>query len=197
MFARTFQGGQIVVDAVAHFLRAFLVGIERQGRRPGKRRAHHRNRAEYIGPDQRTTCRDMGAGVVAEHRVYRPVSHRCDQPQDIAHEVEHAEGREVAVVIAVPSGRASVTALVRRDDVIARRSQRQHDFPPAIGQFRKTVQQQYQWTVLCFVPGLQDMHAQAIVVVHEAAAYAGRQIGLRERRELGHGWIVGAYINVH
>ncbi len=119
------------------------VGIERQRRRAGKRRAHQRYRAEHVRPQQRAPGRDGRAEIVPDD-CRRPSGSRArHQPERVAHQVEHAEAGEVAVVVGVPAGGAAIAALVRRDHVIARFRQRQHHFAPAVGEFGKAVQQQH------------------------------------------------------
>ena len=103
-----------------------------------------------------------GDGAIAERR---------DQAERVAHQVEHAERAEVAVVVAVPAGGAAVAALVRRDHVIAGRRQRQHHLAPAVGELREAVQQQ-QAGPARLEAGLQHVHREAVDVVDEARADA-------------------------
>ena len=53
---------------------------------------------------------------------------------------------------------SALAPLVRRHHVIARICQGQHDVSPAVGQFRKPVQQQNQGTVGFFGPDLHQVH---------------------------------------
>jgi len=57
------------------------------------------------------------AGIVAEHAIDGSIPQCRDQAHHVPHQVEHAQGSDVAVVIAVPSGGASVSALIGGDDV--------------------------------------------------------------------------------
>ena len=116
--------------------------LQRDVRRARKRCTHQRQLVEDVRADEGRPGGDRRAEIVAgQQRSFR-VAERVQQPHDIAHEVEEPIGREVAVIVRVPTRRSPVAALVRRDDVEARPRQGRHDAPPAIGQLGKPVQQQ-------------------------------------------------------
>src|SRR6185295_18664183 len=80
-------------------------------------------------------------------------------------DVEDAERAEMAVVAAVPSGRAAIAALVGREYMEARCRERRYQFAPAVGELRKAMQQQDAGLSRC--PGLEHVHAQAVDGVDE------------------------------
>jgi len=127
------------------------------------------------GPQQRAPGRHRRAEVVAGHRGDLAVAQRHHQPQRIAHQVQHAIAGEVTVVALVPAGAAAVAALVGGDRVEAGGGQRRHQLAPAVGQLGEAVQQQHDRAAGCRMAGFQQVHAQAVDAVDEAAAHAGRQ----------------------
>ena len=114
---------------------------------------------------------------MADHRRDLAVPEHRDEAQRVAYRVEQAERPQVDVEIGAPAGGAAVAALVRRDDVVAGIGQRRHHFAPGIGDFREAVQQQHQRPPRRGVPGLEDMHVEAVDVADKAGADAGRQDG--------------------
>ena len=81
-----------------------------------------------------------------------------DQPENVTDKIGDRERREITVVVAIPASRSTIAPLVRRHHMIARICQGQHDVSPAVGQFRKPVQQQNQGTVGFFEPDLHQVH---------------------------------------
>ena len=114
---------------------------ERQFGRPGERRAHQRQRAEHVGPDQRAPRRHRGAEIVPDHRGRVAIAERRDQAQHVAHAVQQPERPQIVVVIGAPPGRAAIAAQIRRDGVKPGLGERRHHLAPGIGDFRKPVQQ--------------------------------------------------------
>ena len=125
-----------------------------------------------------------------DDRRHRAVAQSRHQPQGVADEVEHAEGRKLAVVGGVPAAGAPVAPLVRRDHVKPRLCERQHHLSPAVRELWEAVQQQDAGPVAgrnaAVEAGLQHMHAEAVDVVDEAGAYAGGQNRLVEGGNRGH-----------
>ena len=103
------------------------------------------------------------------------------QAERVAHQVQHAERIEVAVVARIPPGGAPVAALIRRHHVEAGGGERQHLMAPAEGELGETVQQQQQRAAGLLEPGFEPVHLQAIAVVGHAGAHPWRQ---RQRREI-------------
>ena len=169
MLARPRQRGEFAMHGVCGCgLCRTIGGVERQRRRAGERRAHHRDRAEHVRPDQRAPGRDRAAEIMADHGIDGAIAESGDQPERVAHEIRQAERGEVAVVIGVPSRGAAIAALVRRDDVIAGFGKRQHHLAPAIGKLRKAVQQQEARAAACLEAGLQHVHGEAVDVLDGA-----------------------------
>ncbi len=86
VLARPIERGQRLMDGIGR----------RQGRRgrgAGEWRAHHRDGAENIRPQQGAPGRDRRAEIVPDNRLDRDPAERLDQADDIAHQVHHAEGR--------------------------------------------------------------------------------------------------------
>ena len=79
----------------------------------------------------------------------------------------------------IPASGAPVAPLVRRNDVKARVSERQHHLAPAVGKFGKTMEQENTRAVLLFEAGLQNVHAQALHAVNEAGADPASETGFR------------------
>src|SRR5438270_13322717 len=102
--------------------------------------------------------------------------HEC---QRVLYDVENAEEVEIAIIGAVPPGRAPIAALVRRNHVEASGCERQHHLAPAVGKLGKAVQQQDAWPSRLLVARLEHMHREAIDVLNEARADAGRKWKLR------------------
>ncbi len=174
MLARARELGEVRVDLLARG-GGCARGAERQGRRPGERRAHQCDRAEKVGPQQRAPGGDRRAEIMADHAGDRAMAERRHQPEHVAHQVGQTERREVAVIGGVPAGGPAVAALVGRDHVIAGRRERQHDLAPAVGELGKAVEQQQAWPARGLEPGLQHMHRQPVDVVDDARADAGWQ----------------------
>ena len=176
VLAGSCERGEIGVDVAATSRGgAFVGGVEGQSRRAAEGRAHQSHRLKHIRPYQRTVCGNRRPEVVADDGLHGAVSERRNQPQGIAPQVQKAKRAEVAVIVGVPARGASIAALVWRNHVIAGRRQRQHHFAPAVGELGKAMQQQEAWAVLAIEPGLQHVHAQAVDVVDEARANAGRK----------------------
>ena len=64
--------------------------------------------------------------------------------------------------------------------------QGQHHFAPAVGEFRKAVQQQHARPIGGLEAGLEQVHPEAVDVVDEVRAYARRQHALVECNHGGH-----------
>jgi hypothetical protein len=176
MFPRPRQAGEFAMHGILGLGQIRRVRcVERQRRRPCERRAHQRHRPEHVGPHQRAPCRDRAAEIMPDYGISASVAERRQQAERVARQIEQPERTEVTVIAGVPAGGAAIAALVRRDHVIAGRRQRRHHLAPAIGQFRKTVQQQHARPAFGFEASLQHMHAQAVDVFHEARADAGRE----------------------
>jgi hypothetical protein len=58
-------------------------------------------------------------------------------------------------------------------------SEGQHYLASAVGEFRKTVEQENKRADLFFEAGFQNVRAQAVHAVNEAGADPGREIGFR------------------
>ena len=105
-----------------------------------------------------------------DHGVDAAIAERRHQPERVAHQVGEPERGEVAVIIRVPSGGAAITALVRRDHVIAGFRENRHHLAPAKGEFGKAVQQQHAGPAARLEAGFQHVHTQAVDVVDVARA---------------------------
>ena len=129
-----------------------------------------------------------------DHSRYGAVAECPDQTQRVPDQVEHAERAEVAVVIAVPARGASVAPLVGSDHVKPGGGDGQQHLSPAVRQFREAVEEQDAGPVLDVEAGFQDVHPEAVDVVHEAGAYTGRENRLIVSNHLGqlrHQWLFG------
>ena len=104
---------------------------------PGAGIPDDRDRAEDIRAHQRRPRRNQRAGIMSDDHRDLAVAQRIDEPDRIAHHVQYTELIWIAVIGIVPTGRAPVTALVRRDDVIARLRERQHHVAPAVRELGK------------------------------------------------------------
>ncbi len=187
VFARPRQGGELGIKFVVVRRRTrrcgAVGGVERERWRTGERRAHQHHGAEHVRPDQRAPGRDRRAGIVPHHGRNRAVAEREHEPHRIAHHVERTERIGIGIVGIVPSRGAPVTALVGRDHVVAGRGQRRHHLTPAVGELRKTVQQQHDRPVASLVARFQDMHGEAVHPRHHAGTDAGRQRAVAVRSE--------------
>ena len=184
VLARRVERREVGVDVAGAGRRAtgMIGGAERRRRRAGERSAHQRDRTEYVGPCQRAVGCNRRAEVVPDHGRDRAAAERRHEPQGVAHQVEDAEGREVAVVVAVPTRGATITPLVGRDHVKPRCRQRQHHLAPAVRQLREAVQQQNAGAAHILEARLQDVHRESVAVLHETGAYAGRKRGAVRHR---------------
>ena len=99
------------------------------------------------------------------------------QTQGIPGQIDHAERGQITSIFAVPSRSAAIAALIWCDHVIAGRRQRQKDLPPAIGQFRKAVQQQHAGPTRVCKAGFQHMHGEAVHAGDKTGTDAVRQNG--------------------
>ena len=176
MFARTRQRREFAMHGILRLgPEQAYPRYRRQLRRAGERRAHQRDRSKHVGPHQRAPGGDRTAEIMSDHGIDAAIAECRHQAERVAHQIEQPERSEIAVVVGVPAGGAAVAALVRRDHVIAGFRQRRHHLAPAIGEFGKAVQQQHAGPALCLEAGFQHMHAQAVDVVDEARADAGRK----------------------
>ena len=81
MLARPRQRRERLMDRRADGTsRRVAVGTKGQIRRSGERRAHQRERAEHIGPDQRAPRRDRGAEIVSYDRRGIAVAEAATSP---------------------------------------------------------------------------------------------------------------------
>ncbi len=189
VFARPIQFRQSIVYAGigGSGLRWIVGSVERQGWRPGERRAHQRQGAEHIRPHQCAPCRHRRAEIVPDHRGHGSISQRGDKTQCVAHRIQQAERCQVAsvVVVGVPAGGAAITPQIRRHDMVAGRGQQRHQPAPRICQFREAVQQQHAGPIGGFEPSLQHVDAQSVDVGHEARADADGQYSAVQWRDPG------------
>jgi len=184
MLARSGQRRQRLVDRRRRRRRWLLpVGGERQVGRSAKRR-HQRQRAEHVGPNQRTPRGDPGAEIVADDGVDRTVPQRRDEAERVAHGVERAPRPQIGIESGAPAGGAAIAALVGCDRVKPGLGQRRHDLAPGIGDLGKAVQQQHQRPVRRGIARLENMDVEAIDAADKTGADAGRQrCGFERRRE--------------
>ena len=131
MFSRARQRRQIAVNGIIDGLGGFVHRVEGQRWRAAERRAHHDDRAKHVGPDQRAPGRDRRAEIMPDDGVDAAIAERRHQPERVAHQVGEPERGEIAVVVRIPSGGAAITALVRRDHVIAGFCENRHHLAPA------------------------------------------------------------------
>ncbi len=109
---------------------------------------------------------DSSHGVIAEGE---------HEGEHIPHDSQHAEGGHIAFVAIIPPGGATVSSLVRCDDVEACLREWQHHLPPAVGEFGKAVEQEDAGAAHILEACLQDVHAQAVDAVHITGADASGQ----------------------
>ena len=109
-----------------------------------------------------------------DHRGEPPVAEREYEADRVADEVEDPKRGDVAVVVAVPTGREPVAALIGREHVVAGLRERHHHLAPAVGKLREAVEQQQAGPAGRLVAGLEHVHAQAVHAVDKARADAGR-----------------------
>jgi len=96
----------------------------------------------------------------------------------IPYQIEQAKLVQPGFVALLPARGAAIAALIGCDHVKARLGQRQHHLAPAVGQLRKTVQQQHARAPRCIEAGFEHVHGQAVAVVDLARADArGQQDG--------------------
>ena len=125
---------------------------------------------------------------MADHAGHAAIPQRRDQSQRITDQVEHAKRGKVGVVAIVPAGGPPVPALVGRDHVIPGFSEREHHLAPAVGEFRKPVQQQEARPATRCVAGFEEMHVEAVDPADAAGADACRE---RQGGSRGRGGHVG------
>ena len=108
------------------------------------------------------------------------------ESQGILQHIKNTEGADVAVIVVVPAGGATIASLVRSDDVKARRSNGQHHLSPAVRELRKAVQEQDTGAIAAFETRLQQVHGETVDAFHDPRAYTGRQITLTKCGGLDH-----------
>ena len=92
---------------------------------------------------------------MAKDGVDAAIAERRHQPECVAHQIGEAERGEIAVIVGIPAGGATIAALIRRDHVIAGSSQGGHHLAPTERQFGKAVQQQQARPAFGFKAGFQ------------------------------------------
>ena len=115
------------------------------------------------------------------------MAERRHQRERIPHQVQKAKGSKIAVVVRIPSGRATVAAPVRRHDMETGGGERHHYLPPGIGELREAVEQQHARPSRRIEARLQQVNPQAGDVIDEARPYAGRKRRTVQRGLRGHG----------
>ena len=119
-------------------------------------------------------------GCVAEGRY---------EAECIAHQIGKPKRREIAIVVRVPASGATIATLIRRDHVIAGPRKLRHHLAPAIGKFRKAMQQQQTRAPTRLEASLEHMHAKAVDVFNEARVDRGGKGDVGEGGHRGHGCI--------
>ena len=128
--------GQIVMHRVA----THGIGGQRDRRRAAERGAHQHGSVKHVAPDQRRPGGDVAAEIMADQTRHRLAAQRPDQRQRVAHQTRQREGRQIAVVCAVPTGGPAIATLIGCHHVKPGLSQRHHLLSPTVGQLRKAVQ---------------------------------------------------------
>ncbi len=123
---------------------------------------------------------------MADDRRDMAVAESEDERQRVADQVEEAEGAEIAVVVAVPSGGPPIAALVGRHHMEPRRGERQHHLAPTVGELRKAVEEKEARPPFLREAGFEDVEAQPVDALDEARPYAGRQRRFGQGRERRH-----------
>src|SRR5262249_3365802 len=91
-----------------------------------------------------------------------------DERNRISNNIKDSEGGEMCVIRIFPTCRAAITAQVRSHHVIARCGERQHYFPPAISQLRKTMQQENRRPARHLETRFEHVHRKSVDVGHRA-----------------------------
>jgi hypothetical protein len=89
--------------------------------------------------------------------------------------VRKAKRINVTVIRIIPPGSTSEGPQIGGDHIISCCGKWKHDFPPAEGEFRKTMEKQDAGPTLCLEPGLQNMHRETIDVVDNAGTDSSRK----------------------
>ena len=174
------------IDLGHGWLRRVVRGVERQCGRARERGTHQCQGAEHVGPHQRAPRGDRCSEIVPGDQRYIAITKGRDETQRIPDRVQKPEGSEVAIIVSVPAGGASVAPQIGGYDMKSRRGERQHDSPPGEGEFREAVQQQDRRPSLGVKAGLQHVYPQPVDVGHEAGANARSNHGTLQRPDIGH-----------
>ena len=89
---------------------------------------------------------------MADDRGDLAPAERRHETEHVPCKVEETKGAKIAIVIGVPAGGAAIAALIGRDHMEARRSERQHHLSPGIGQLGKAMQQKNKRAILASNP---------------------------------------------
>src|SRR5215207_7347977 len=132
-----------------------------------RRRERSSGRPTGTHQAERGRSRPRPANRVPDDSMDRAVPQGEYKPEHILHEIEEAEGREVTVIVGIPSSGAAIASLIGRDDMEPSGRERHHDLPPAVGEFRKPVKEGDTRPILAFAASFQRVDTKAVVVVHE------------------------------
>ena len=108
---------------------------------------------------------------MAHHGGDRAVAEGAGEPEDVPDVVEHTERPQIVVEGDGCAVGPAVASQIRGDDVKPHLGERQHDLSPTIRQLRKPVQEQDARSIGRFESRLQQVHRDAVAIVHEAGAY--------------------------
>lgn len=159
--------------------------VERHAGRPGEWRAHQRDGAKNVRPDQRRPGGDGGAEIMPDDGGNRLVTEGMDQANGISGQVDRAPRRQVLVIGHRPAGSPAVATKVGGNDIIPGIGQSRHDTAPGIGNLGEAMQQQQAWSAMR--TSLQDMHSKPVHTRHEPGAHAlGQNGGVERRQDRGH-----------
>src|SRR5437773_2505448 len=178
VLARDRELRKIIIDVSAARSAGFrrIVGrIEWQRGRACKRSAHQYDGPENVGPRQRAPGRNAGAMIVTYHGSHRAIADCRQQPKHVSHFVQNRERLKIVIVCHIRTAAAPVTSKVRCDDMKSRSRERQNHPSPAIGEFRKSMNEQDAWPRWAFESCFQYVISDAIDVVDEARTNARRK----------------------
>src|SRR6266581_2484846 len=83
--------------------------------------------------------------IVTYHGSHRAIADCRQQPKHVSHFVQNRERLKIVIVCHIRTAAAPVTSKVRCDDMKSRSRERQNHPSPAIGEFRKSMNEQDAW----------------------------------------------------
>ncbi len=122
---------------------------------------------------------------MSNHGLGAVVAESANEGEGVAYHAEQSETLPIAVVIAIPPGRATVSSLVRSHHMKPGLPKGNHHLPPAECQLRKAVQEHEERSPEAVETCFEDVCPEARPRLHKPGPHSGGQMLLPQRDRKG------------